>query len=180
MGNYALEPATGDGNTAIGNNAGLTIVAGLENTFLGNDVDANAAGRTNATAIGSGAVVTADNAIQLGNGSVTTVNTSGNIVTSGSVTIGSGQAIQTVLSASATLDFPSTAAGSNSDLTITVNGAAVGDPVFLGTPAVNPTSTCYTAWVSVANTVTVRFNDYQAAGLIDPGSGTFRVAVFHF
>lgn len=81
------------------------------------------------------------------------------------------------LNGSASLNFGSTAAQSSADLTITVTGAADGDPVILGVPnaAVNANS-CYTAWVSATNTVTVRFNNYSS-GSIDPGSATFKVTV---
>lgn len=90
-----------------------------------------------------------------------------------------GTLIQAVISASATLDFPNTAAQTSSDLTITVTGAAVGDPVFLAIPAAPDANSCFTAWVSGANTVTVRFNNYSA-GAIDPASGSYRACVFKF
>jgi len=79
---------------------------------------------------------------------------------------------------SGTLDFSSTAAQTSSDLTITVSGAAVGDMVTLGVPngSVNANS-CYTAWVSATNTVSVRFNNYSS-GAIDPASGSFTVFVW--
>ena len=84
------------------------------------------------------------------------------------------------LTGSATLDFGSTAAQTSSDLTITVTGAADGDVVSLGVPnaSVNA-NTDYTAWVSAANTVTVRFNNYSSAA-VDPASGTFKVFVTKF
>lgn len=84
------------------------------------------------------------------------------------------------LTATAALDFPNTAAQSSSDLTIALTGAADGDVVSLGVPvaALNPDS-CYTAFVSAANTVTVRFNNYSA-GAIDPASGTFRVSIIKY
>jgi hypothetical protein len=84
------------------------------------------------------------------------------------------------LTGSATLDFGSTAAQTSSDLTITVTGAADGDVVSLGVPnaSVNA-NTNYTAWVSAANTVTVRFNNYSSAA-VDPASGTFKVFVTKF
>jgi hypothetical protein len=85
------------------------------------------------------------------------------------------------LTASATLDFPSTGAGNNSDLTITVTGAALNDPVVVGVPNGSVTSdSCYTAWVSSANTVTVRFNNYDTLSSHDPASGTFKVTVIKF
>jgi len=81
------------------------------------------------------------------------------------------------LTGSATLDFPSTTTLLSADLTITVTGAADGDVVSLGVPnaAVNA-NTCYTAWVSSANTVTIRFNNYSS-GTVNPASGTFKVFV---
>ncbi len=84
------------------------------------------------------------------------------------------------LTATAALDFPNTAAQLSSDLTIALTGAALGDVVLLGVPnaAVLPDS-CFTAWVSSANTVTVRFNNYSA-GAQDPASGTFRVSIVKY
>ncbi len=84
------------------------------------------------------------------------------------------------LTATATLNFGNTNTNSSRDLTITVNGAAIGDVVMLGVPssAVNNNS-CYTAWVSAVNKVTVRFNNYSAAG-INPASGVFRVSVIKY
>ncbi|MGI9160034.1 MAG: hypothetical protein ACR2K1_09810, partial [Saprospiraceae bacterium] len=66
------------------------------------------------------------------------------------------------LTGSATLDFPSTGAQNSSDLTITVTGASDGDVVGLGVPnAAITANSCYTAWVSASNTVTIRFNNYS-------------------
>lgn len=81
------------------------------------------------------------------------------------------------LKASATLDFPNTAAQNSSDLTITVTNAALNDMVMLGVPnGAVIANTCYTAFVSAANTVTVRFNNFSTASQ-NPASGTFRVYV---
>jgi hypothetical protein len=79
-----------------------------------------------------------------------------------------------------TFDFPSTPLNTSSDLTITINGASSGDVVLLGVPAgsVNADSN-YTAWVSAANTITVRFNNYSN-GALDPASGTFRVSILKY
>ncbi len=79
---------------------------------------------------------------------------------------------------SATLDFASTSAQTSTDLTITnVTGAADGDIVCVGMPnASTNANSCFTAWVSAANTVTVRFNNYSS-GAIDPASGTFKIRV---
>lgn len=78
----------------------------------------------------------------------------------------------------ATLNFPITATRNSSDLVITVTGAATGDAVTLGVPnAAVLVNTCYTAWVSGANTVTVRLNNYDNADK-DPASAVFTVMVF--
>lgn len=80
-------------------------------------------------------------------------------------------------SVTATLDFPNTAAQTSSDLTVTVTGALDGDEVTLTVPAVSMlASSCYNAWVSASDTVTVRFNNYSA-GALDPASGDFVVVV---
>jgi len=82
------------------------------------------------------------------------------------------------LTGSAVLNFPSTNAQLSSDLTLTVTGAADGDCVAIGVPngAVNANS-CYTGWVSAANTGTIRFNNYSALA-INPASATFKFMVF--
>lgn len=66
-------------NTAIGRQSGMNNIKGSYNTFLGAGSDASLTNITNATAIGYGAEVTANNAIQLGNGNVTQVTTAGSV-----------------------------------------------------------------------------------------------------
>lgn len=84
------------------------------------------------------------------------------------------------LTTTATLDFPGTSAQSSSDLTITLNGVAAGDVVAIGPDNASVSAnSCFTAWVSAANTITVRFNNYST-GAIDPASGTFRVSVMKY
>lgn len=84
------------------------------------------------------------------------------------------------LTAAATLDFGNTAAQSSSDLTVTLTGAVVGDAVSLGVPvSARSANSSFEAWVSAANMVTVRFNNYSA-GSIDPGGGGFRVVVVRY
>lgn len=80
--------------------------------------------------------------------------------------------------ATATLNFGNTLAQSSADLTINFASAALSDSVVLGVPngSVLPDS-CYTAWVSAAGVITVRFNNYSA-GAQDPPSGSFRVSIF--
>ena len=77
----------------------------------------------------------------------------------------------------ATLDFPSVSAQSYQDLTITVTGAVSGDAVALGvTTGAIAAGVAYTAWVSAADTVTVRAHNYTG-GAVNPGSGNFRASI---
>jgi hypothetical protein len=84
------------------------------------------------------------------------------------------------LTGSTFLQFGTTAAQTSKDLTVTVTGASDGDVVSLGVPngAVHANS-CYTAWVSAANTVTIRFNNYSSAS-IAPGNYEFKIFVTKF
>ncbi len=96
----------------------------------------------------------------------------------GSVRIGSsGTAVVSILSATATLDFGSIAAGASATLTITVTGALAGDASFLGIPSAAFVAGITYSWaVLSANTVTVRATNTTAAA-IDPPSGIFRSTV---
>ncbi len=84
------------------------------------------------------------------------------------------------LTATATIDFPSTPSRSSSDIAITLNGAVSGDVVLLGVSTSSVlANSCYTAFVSAANTVTVRFSNYQT-GSSNPTSGIFRVTIVKY
>lgn len=80
------------------------------------------------------------------------------------------------LTAVADLDFASVAAAASVDLTITVPNAAVNDAVALGSPSASVAGLVYQAFVSAADTVTVRATNITAAA-IDPASATFRATV---
>lgn len=119
-------------------------------------------------------------ALYLGTGAVATP-TAGLVETNGTnlffTPASTRQYVSTAYRASATLDFVSTAAQTSTDLTIAVTSSALNDPVILGTPNGSIlSSSSYSAWVSVAGTVTVRFNNYST-GALDPASGTFSVHV---
>ena len=87
-------PLTGNGNTAVGNQAlssiqgaatantalgyeagyaGTAITTGTNNTFIGYEAQSNNATYTNGTALGANSILTASNAIVLGNSSITTI-----------------------------------------------------------------------------------------------------------
>ena len=102
-----------------------------------------------------------------------------NITASGTVTIGGGTAIAKVLSATATLDFPSIASNDTQTLTMTVSGAAAGNAVFLGVPAALDANLIWCASVTAADTVTIRMHNASGSS-VDPASGTYRATVFQF
>lgn len=80
-----------------------------------------------------------------------------------------------VLTGSATLDFANLAAIGCEDLTITVTGAVDGDDVVVSPPNGSVVAnSAYSAWVSAANTVSVRFCTFISG---NPASGTFKVTV---
>ncbi len=84
------------------------------------------------------------------------------------------------LTATSSLDFASTNAANSRDLTIGVPGAQLGDVVALGVPSTSVVANSdYTAYVSSANTVTVRLNNYSVLA-INPAAGTFRVSVIRY
>jgi hypothetical protein len=80
---------------------------------------------------------------------------------------------------SGTINFAATNGGTHDDETVTVTGATAGDVVSLGVPngAVFD-ATCYTAWVSADDTVTIRFNNYS--GTQRTPSGVFKIFVTKF
>lgn len=85
-------------------------------------------------------------------------------------------ASQSLLTATAALNFSSIAAGLSADLTITVTGAAVGDAVAVGTPAAPDAGMTFFGFVSATNTVTIRAVN-NTAGAVDLASGTYRATV---
>lgn len=92
------------------------------------------------------------------------------------------QATLSMLSGTASLDFGATAAGACDSLTITVTGAADGNPVSLGIPAALATADDYQSFhgfVSSANTVTVKRCNLTNAttALTNPAAATVRATV---
>lgn len=89
---------------------------------------------------------------------------------------GNGNTITKVLSGSASLDFGSIDNAVQRDLTITVTGAAVGDEVIMALPAAPAAGIVFNAFVSAANTVTIRASNITAAP-VDPAVATYGVIV---
>jgi hypothetical protein len=102
-----------------------------------------------------------------------------NLTASGTLRVGGGTVVANILSATATLDFPSIGSNGTETLTITVTGAVAGDSVFLGCPAGLDAGLVFCASVTAANTVTVRMHN-SSGGSVDPASGTFRATVIRF
>lgn len=129
---------------------------------------------------------------KLAMGSAATIYTAGNTLasfaagrtesealTTGDLSVGGGTVVKKILTASASLNFPSISANSYSDLTITVTGASVGNAVFLGLSSAATAGIIYQAFVSATDTVTVRA--YNVTGsAIDPAAMTHRVVVFKY
>lgn len=84
---------------------------------------------------------------------------------------------QFIKSGSATLNFPSTLSGANSDLTMTVYDASEGDVVSLGVTSASMAYGTFFGFVSAPDTVTVRYTNTQGSTQ-DPASATFKVKVF--
>jgi hypothetical protein len=102
---------------------------------------------------------------------------SGPVVSQNGFISGTGSAtITKVLTATATLDFGSISAVSQADLTITVTGAAVGDEVMMSLPAAPAAGLVFNAFVSAANTVTIRASNITASP-VDPASASYGVIV---
>lgn len=80
------------------------------------------------------------------------------------------------LTGSATYDAANLADGAGATTTVTVTGAAVGDFVTGVAHSVDLAGISVTAWVSAANTVSVRFQN-ESGGALDLASGTLRVRV---
>jgi hypothetical protein len=90
--------------------------------------------------------------------------------------VGTGNTITKVLSGSASLNFGSISAAAQADLTITVTGAAVGDEVMMALPAAPTAGLVFNAFVSAADTVSIRATNITASP-IDPAAATYGVIV---
>lgn len=87
------------------------------------------------------------------------------------------QAMRTAfLAGSATYDAASLADGAGATTTVTVTGAALGDFVVGVSHGVDLAGITVTAYVSAANTVSVRFQN-ESGGAVDLASATLRAVV---
>lgn len=81
-----------------------------------------------------------------------------------------------ILEEVASLDFPSIAAAGAATLTVTVKGAEVGDAVMAHATSAPTSGLIFSAYVSAADTVTVRANNVTA-GAVDAAAVDFVVLV---
>ncbi len=81
----------------------------------------------------------------------------------------------TPLEGTATYDPPSLADGVGATTTVTVNGAALGD-MASASFSLATSGITISAWVSAANTVSVRFQN-ESGGVLDIASGTLTARV---
>jgi len=137
-------------------------------------------GAVAATAIG------AANSVLTHNGTVPAFSatpTVTSLVTTGTLTVGSGTAMSKVLSATASLDFTALAANACEVLTIAVTGAVDGDVVALGVPTAladvdgATERTVFFGWVSASDVISVRRCNVTAATTAEPAAATVRATV---
>ena len=102
----------------------------------------------------------------------------GPVVSTNGFIAGSGATVTKILTATATLNFPSISAASQADLTITVTGAATGDEVIMSLPAAPAAGIVFNAFVSATNTVTIRASNITALA-VDPASASYGVIVIN-
>lgn len=81
-----------------------------------------------------------------------------------------------ILTGTATLDFPSIAAASQADLTITVTNAAVGDSCSATPNGAPEAGLIWNCFISVTNTATVRSSNITATS-IDPAARNFKITL---
>lgn len=103
-------------------------------------------------------------------------NYSGPVQSDNGFIVGTGSTVTGILLGTATLNFAEIAAAASADLTITVTGAAVGNAVSLGLPAAPAAGLVFNAFVSAANTVTIRASNITAAP-VDADSASYSVVV---
>lgn len=97
----------------------------------------------------------------------------------GPLVAGTAASLTNLLTITATLDFPSIAAGSVADMDVAFAGAADGDVVTLGVPLSAVTNCMWMAFASNA-VVYVRAANGQLVTAQDPNSGVFRITVEKF
>lgn len=117
---------------------------------------------------------------QTAQGSAVTVDDSGNVNGVGTLNVASrlytnNNEVPYRLQGTATYDPPSLADGAGTTTTVTVTGAALGD-IALASFSLTTSGITISAWVSGADTVSVRFQN-ESGGPLDINSGTLKAWV---
>jgi hypothetical protein len=106
------------------------------------------------------------------------LNTSNQTYLPGPIIVGSGgTAVSKILSAQASLNFGVILANDSADLTATVTGAAVTDTLIATPPSGYGAPLVFNAWISAADTVTVRLANPDTVNSADPGALNWRFTV---
>lgn len=141
----------------------------------------SATGSSASLTLAGGAISTVG--VRIANWGLTVTN---NLSVSNSFTVGgttrlgtNGSAFVFHKTATASLNFGNILAAGFEDLTITVGGAAANDSVMLGNPVDQDGSLDTEAFVSAANTVTVRAHNVGSLA-VDQASKTYRVTVINY
>ena len=172
------------GNTDTGNNYGVIAHLGSGTPSSGH----MAPNRTAILGYGTGGVVigtqsAASVIIGVNNNADLSIGSSGSVTLRVGLRISnSGSAITSHVSRSETLGFAQLGAGESETLTITVPGAVEGNTVDIGIPnalAAHNASSQFTAWVSAANTVSVR-RTVISADASDPPAASVRVSIWKY
>ena len=171
--------ATANYNTFVGYKAGTSVANASGVTLLGDNATASS-GLTNATAIGSGANVTASNALVLGNGvnvGIGTTAPSTKLDVRGTSRFGNnGNTITNIIKRTAAVNIGNVAANAGLTVTIPFANAAVGQSVMIS-PIADLNDGLIIAWARAeAGNVVIRVQNVTNAA-IDPVEQDFYITV---
>jgi uncharacterized repeat protein (TIGR03803 family) len=168
--------AAGTANISITGNAATATTA---NTAMTANLANSALVATNADNLGG---ISSASYARLDIGNTFTGNQTVNgTVAVGSLSIGNGTAITKYLSAVFNPNFAPLAAGTCASVSFPFSGVANGDTTALGVPStrmVGPGNFIYTAWVGVANTITIQACNVSSTSQTTAGTGSIRVDVW--
>lgn len=186
---------TGNVLTGCGGTAGIEVsgTSAIRDVFVSDNVLRSSGEILISTTTGGTAAIVTDNIVSW-TGTIdrsiyakaTTVIVTGNVCT-GTITSGTGLEYSATnlvvdgnhlggtLKGSKTFDPTSLSDGAGETTTVTVTGAALGDYAWASF-SLDTSGITITAWVSAANTVSVRFQN-ETGGPLDIGSGTLRAFV---
>jgi hypothetical protein len=167
-----INPGTAD-ISILGNAA--TATSAMTATLANSAMDA-----TNADNLG-GVPAASFARLDIGNAFTGNQSVNGNETVAGSLSIGNGTAITKYLSAVFNPNFAPLTKGTCATASFPFSGVANGDTTALGVPntrMAGPGNFVYTAWVSVANSITIQGCNIGNTSQTTAGSGSIRVDVW--